>query len=290
MRGVRSIHTLSFGALYIEAWNRSLGEAEDTLLGPATGFLIGIPGDFWLVTAWHVLSGRRSDNGAAMRADGLRPDYLRVRFAGEGDDGFQPVNRDFELYDEKFQVGPRWRSHSERRIDVAALHIGAVPESVVEAFMPNTWPTLRDLFAPEHRAQQGSEVDVDIPLRITDRLFVLGFPFGHTGSWPFAVWTAAPVASEPLARWDQLPGFLLDSRTRPGQSGSPVVMHIRPGEPVVAGGDVFTHDESATALVGVYSGRLDPNADLGMVWTTDALFEILPEVAPPGWTSPAPVR
>ncbi|WP_461025374.1 serine protease family protein, partial [Streptomyces heilongjiangensis] len=143
---------------------------------------------------------------------------------------------------------------------------------------------------PDRRAQQGSEVDVDIPLRITDRLFVLGFPFGHTGSWPFAVWTAAPVASEPLARWDQLPGFLLDSRTRPGQSGSPVVMHIRPGEPVVAGGDVITHEESVTALVGIYSGRLDPNADLGMVWTTDALFKILPEVAPPGWTSPDPVR
>ncbi|MFD9038780.1 trypsin-like peptidase domain-containing protein [Streptomyces bottropensis] len=290
MRGVRSIHTLSFGALYIEAWNRSLGGAEDTLLGPATGFLVGIPGDFWLVTAWHVLSGRRSDNGAAMRDDGLRPDYLRVRFAGEGDDGYHPVSRDFELYDEEFHSGPRYRSHSERRVDVAALHIGAVPDSAVEAFMPNTWPTLRDLFAPERRAQQGSEVDVDIPLRITDRLFVLGFPFGHTGSWPFAVWTAAPVASEPLARWDQLPGFLLDSRTRPGQSGSPVVMHIRPGEPVVAGGDVITHDESITALVGVYSGRLDPNADLGMVWTTNALFEILPEVAPPGWTSPDSVR
>ncbi|MFE0357539.1 trypsin-like peptidase domain-containing protein [Streptomyces nigra] len=290
MRGVRSIHTLSFGALYIEAWNRSLGGAEDTLLGPATGFLVGIPGDFWLVTAWHVLSGRRSDNGAAMRDDGLRPDYFRVRFAGEGDDGFHPVSRDFELYDEEFQSGPRFRSHSERRVDVAALHIGAVPDSAVEAFMPNSWPTLRDLFAPERRAQQGSEVDVDIPLRITDRLFVLGFPFGHTGSWPFAVWTAAPVASEPLARWDQLPGFLLDSRTRPGQSGSPVVMYIRPGEPVVAGGDVITHDESIVALVGVYSGRLDPNADLGMVWTTDALFEIIPEVAPPGWTSSDPVR
>ncbi|GAB2925519.1 hypothetical protein [Streptomyces heilongjiangensis] len=102
MRGVRSTHTLSFGALYIEAWHRSLGEAKDTLLGPATGFLVGFPGDYWLVTAWHVLSGRRSDNGEAMRDDGLRPDYLRVRFAGEGDDGFRPINRDFELYNEEF--------------------------------------------------------------------------------------------------------------------------------------------------------------------------------------------
>ncbi|MFD5493683.1 trypsin-like peptidase domain-containing protein [Streptomyces sp. NPDC127091] len=289
MRGVHSIHTLSFGALYIEAWHRSLGEAEDTRLGPATGFLIGVPGDFWLVTAWHVLSGRRSDNGDAIRKDGLRPDYLRVRFAGEGQGGYHPVDQHFELYDGEFQSSPRWRSHSERRIDIAALYIGAVPEAAVEAFMPNTWPTLRDLFTRERRAQVGSEMDVDIPLRITDRLFVLGFPFGNTGSWPFAVWTAAPVASEPLARWDQLPGFVLDSRTRPGQSGSPVVMHIRPGEPVVAGGDVIVHEESVTALVGVYSGRLDPNADLGMVWTTDALFEILPEVAPPGWTPPDPI-
>ncbi|MER0429666.1 S1 family peptidase [Streptomyces microflavus] len=233
MQGVRSIHTLSFAALYIEAVYRSRGDADDMLLGPATGFLIGIPGDFWLVTARHVLSGRRSDDGKVMSETGLCPDYLRVRFAGEGDDGFRPVDRDYELYHDESQSSPLWRSHPEQRVDIAVLHLGAVPEGAVEAFLPNTWPTVRQLDPEERRAQQGSDADIDIPLRITDRLFVLGFPFGNQGSWPFAVWTAAPVASEPLARWDGLPGFLLDSRTRPGQSGSPVVMHIRPGEPVV---------------------------------------------------------
>ncbi|MEV7789676.1 trypsin-like peptidase domain-containing protein [Streptomyces sp. NPDC088106] len=287
MRGVHSVHTLSFGALYIEAWFRSRGEAEDEHLGSATGFLMGIPGDFWLVTAWHVVSGCRSDDGKVRRDDGLRPDYLRVRFAGEADDGFRSVVREYELYDDESQQDQRWRSPDDRRVDIAALRIGATPDGVVEAFMPNTWPTVRELFSPEYRARQGSDADVDIPLRITDRLFVLGFPFGQTGSWPFAVWTAAPVASEPLQGWNGLPGFLLDSRTREGQSGAPVVMVIRPGDLVVTGGDVLMHDESAIALVGVYSGRIHPDSDLGMVWTTDALFGAVPEVAPPGWEPPA---
>ncbi|WP_406132274.1 trypsin-like peptidase domain-containing protein [Streptomyces sp. NBC_00989] len=281
---------LSFAALYIEAWHRSRGDAGDALLGPATGFLVGIPGRFWLVTAWHVLSGRRSDIGDAIRKDGLRPDFVRVRFAGQREGrfdptGFDPIDQDFELYDEEFQSSPRFRSPGDRRIDIAALYIGSVPETAVDVFMPNTWPTVRELYPTDHRAELGSDADAVIPLRITDRLFVLGFPFGDTGSWPYAVWTAAPVASEPLAPWNGLPAFLLDSRTRPGQSGSPVVMHIRPGEPVVAGGHVHLHEESVTALVGIYSGRLDPNADLGLVWSTDALFEFLPEVAPPGWSS-----
>ncbi|AZP14783.1 hypothetical protein EJC51_00535 [Streptomyces aquilus] len=283
MQGVQRVHTLSLGALYIQSWSRSYGDAKDKLLGPATGFLIGVPGDYCLVTAWHVFSGRRSDDGEIMREDALCPDFVRVHFAGEADDGFQPVIQQYELYDEEFQHGPRWRSPADRRVDIAALHIGAAPEGVVEAFMPNTWPTLRDLFPPERRAAQGSEADIDLPLRITDKLFVLGFPFGDVGTWPFAVWTVAPVASEPLACWNNLPGFLLDSRTREGQSGAPVLMHIRPGEPVVVGGEAIVHDESVTALVGVYSGRIHKESDLGKVWTVDALFELVPEVAPPGW-------
>ncbi|MER6496106.1 trypsin-like peptidase domain-containing protein [Streptomyces griseorubiginosus] len=286
MEGIRRIDTLSFTALYIEAWYRSRGDAEDLLLGPATGFLVGVPGDYWLVTAWHVLSGRRSDTGAVMsESTGLCPDYVRVRFASQED--LTPIHAEYPLYTDESQDTPRFRSPDNQRIDIAALHIGTVPGTAVDAPLGNTWPTLRDLHPREPRLQLGTEADTPIPLRITDRLFVLGFPFGDTGSWPFAVWTAAPVASEPLARWNGLPGFLLDSRTREGQSGSPVVMHIRPGEPVVADGQVHMHEESVTALVGIYSGRLKRNSDLGMVWTTDALFGFLPEVAPPNWVPPA---
>ncbi|MGW7469160.1 hypothetical protein ACWGJT_31975 [Streptomyces xantholiticus] len=117
MRGVPGVNTLSFAALYIEAWSRSRGTAPDIRLGPATGFLMGIPGDFWLVSAWHVFSGRRSDNGGHMRSDCLRPDYLRVRFAGQDGDSFRPIDRDYELYpaDDEAQRQPLFRSHSDRR-------------------------------------------------------------------------------------------------------------------------------------------------------------------------------
>ncbi|ELP69699.1 trypsin-like peptidase domain-containing protein [Streptomyces turgidiscabies] len=282
MRGVHGVNTLSFSALYIEAWFRSRGEGPDVRLGSGTGFLVGVPDDFWLVTAGHVVSGRNTETGELEDDRGLWPDYLRVRFARQGEGGeFEPVDQEVALYadGDEAQV-PVWRSPAQQRADVAAVPIGSVPEGAVDAFLLTGWPTVRDLYPQDRRAGAGAEADAELPLRVMDRLYVLGFPFGDTGSWPFAVWTAAPVASEPLARWNGLPGFLLDSRTRSGQSGAPVLMHIRPGEMVLAGGEVHVHEEWVTALVGVYSGRLNENSDLGMVWTTEVLDEILPEFAP----------
>ncbi|WP_416960774.1 S1 family peptidase [Streptomyces sp. Agncl-13] len=275
---------MSSTALYIESWHRSRGDAPDERLGSGTGFLMGIPGDFWLVTAWHVLSGRNSVTKEVRDKLARCPDFLRVRFARRGEGGeFEAADENFELYPEgdEFKERPLWRSPSEQRIDVAALRIGNVPESAEDPFLPNEWPTLRDLHPPDRRAGLRADADIDLPLRVADRLYVLGFPFGDTGSWPFAVWTAALVASEPMRGWDGLPGFLLDSRTRPGQSGSPVLMHLRPGDSVFVNGDVHLHEEWVTALVGVYSGRINKESDLGMVWTAETLFDLLPQLAPP---------
>ncbi|MFC8434917.1 hypothetical protein [Streptomyces sp. NPDC057253] len=49
------------------------------------------------------------------------------------------------------------------------------------------------------------------------------------------------------------------------------------------------HDESVTALVGVYSGRINKSSDLGKVWTVDALFKLVPEVASRGWEPALPL-
>lgn len=282
MRGVHGVHTLSFSALYIEAWFRSRGDDPDVFLGAGTGFLVGVPDDFWLVTARHVVSGRNAETNELESDKGFWPDYLRVRFARQGEGGgFEPVDQEVALYaDVDEDEVPLWRSPAQRRVDVAAVRIGSVPEGAVDAFLPIGWPTVRDLYPEARRANAGADADVDLPLRVMDRLYVLGFPFGDTGSWPFAVWTVAPVASEPMAQWNGLPCFLLDSRTRRGQSGSPVMMHIRPGEMVFAGGGVYAHEEWVTALVGVYSGRINEDSDLGMVWTTEVLEEILPQFAP----------
>src|SRR5262249_47041902 len=71
--------------------------------------------------------------------------------------------------------------------------------------------------------------------------------------------------------------LLVDTASRPGMSGSPVILrtygtHMSPGEVTVAAG-------AANKFIGVYSGRLhtqDPlEAQIGMVWPAIYIDEII---------------
>jgi hypothetical protein len=68
--------------------------------------------------------------------------------------------------------------------------------------------------------------------------------------------------------------FLIDCRTRKGQSGSPVIRYRN-------GGGIIPHDNGAevvspvSKLLGLYSGRINSDSDLGVVWKTWAIAELL---------------
>jgi hypothetical protein len=81
--------------------------------------------------------------------------------------------------------------------------------------------------------------------------------------------STAPTAS----MWSL--SFLVDSRSRPGQSGAPVLLYLRPGDPVIENDDVYEHGQFVHGLVGLSSGRIHDDSDLGMVWTAQAIREVL---------------
>jgi hypothetical protein len=68
-----------------------------------------------------------------------------------------------------------------------------------------------------------SRGEIDVAIGITQQLSIVGYPFGRTGGGGFPIWVQGWIATEPSIDFDALPCFLIDSRTRPGQSGSPVV-------------------------------------------------------------------
>ena len=285
--GFGSFSQLSLAPLYLEIFGRSLGTDPDRLLSTATGFLVGTPdaesGELFqahLVTAWHVLAGLN-----AQTLEPLKPlydaDYLAVHYVPDSGDTSRPHKRKYELTrtDEEGIKHNLWLEHPRgSAIDVGALPIGSIPRGVVCAPLDpssTSWPTLGHLFSKDHPSRSEAERDTPLPLRVTDRLFIIGYPFGDKGTWPAAIWTTAPIASEPVAQYNKLPAFLVDSRSRPGQSGAPVVLHIRPDDPVWANGDVYVHEQEVIALVGLYSGRIAKDSDLGMVWTNQAIREVL---------------
>lgn len=280
----RQMHTLSLAPLDVESWYVSPHTDLAERLGGATAFLVTYPDGSGprthIVTAGHVLTGRHADTGLSRNGDdAVYPTELRVWYpVASGSDLVARIVT-HQLYVDSANLDTaRWLTHpSGPWVDVVALPIPAPPEESFARSVSLCWPIVGDLYGPVLPSEvEGSEAASEpIPLRIADRLFVVGFPFEDLGTWPTAIWTTAPIASEPMIRYNDQPSFLVDSRTRAGQSGAPVFLHLTPNDPVWVGGDVYLHEEQIDALVGVYSGRRNRESDLGMVWTTEALEEVL---------------
>ena len=273
-----AVNPLSTCALFVEGWARRRDNtgAPPTKVGTATGFLVTAAGAGpVLVTARHVLSGEDMITGEYE----VKPEYLSIRFppaAGHA----APAPLQVELYDDyPTGAGRRWVDHPRgREVDVAALPI-AVPEGADVTFLdPDPAPlTLVSFWLPDNGPPP--EPDIAVQTGVTDRLFVVGWPYGDTGTWPHAVWSTGYVSTEPDLGWAGLPAFLLDCRSRTGQSGAPVLLHVNPTDTLrLADGDSLHHGVTLTRLVGVYSGRVDREGDLGRVFTTEAIRDVLAEL------------
>ena len=118
--------------------------------------------------------------------------------------------------------------------------------------------------------------DEGIRLDMGGDLFIIGFPFGRTGGAALAIWGQGSLATEPDVDYEELPCVLVDSRTRPGQSGSPVIAYVpRGGTLYMKRGDVHMMSDERVELVGVYSGRMNQDSDLGYVWKASVVGQII---------------
>ena len=132
-----------------------------------------------------------------------------------------------------------------------------------------------------------------VDLGVGDDVTVVGFPFGVNVN-ALGIWTRASIASEYDADYEGLPVFLVDARTRDGQSGSPVIFFRTGGyltkygalqlppikEPRSPGAPInedAPRPDVPTTLefLGVYSGRIDERSDLGFVWRPSVVREII---------------
>lgn len=194
----RPVETPSLVALCVQ----SVALGND--LGSATGFIANSAAGPMLITNWHVVSGRHPETGRPIHPSLAVPDHLRV-FHHEGySDGFTRWGwRTEPLYDA--DNNPLWVEHPRRRqaVDVVALRL--TQTAGVEL-------TTCDI----HDRGDGDR------LRPATRVSVVGFPFGIRSEGGLGIWTTGFVASEPELASEDWPVFLIDCRTRAGQSGSPV--------------------------------------------------------------------
>jgi hypothetical protein len=249
------INPPSVQSLFLQALFR------EQVLSSATGFFFSHGGSSHLITSRHVVTGVRQDDGTCLGKDKGVPNRLRVwifRRIDEGGTQWAPVT--VPLY---ISGAPNWLEHRQlgTRADIVAIPV--VPMPPLKVFPYN----LTEHLAP-------------IAVHPGKMVSVVGFPFGKAAGGRLPIWSSGFVATELDVDYDDLPVFLIDCRARTGQSGSPVVSYLPGGPALLEDGFTRLFDGPAVRFLGAYSGRINPESDLGMVWKATAIAELVGDGVP----------
>ena len=152
----------------------------------------------------------------------------------------------------------RWYEHPKgQAIDVIALPITVDDEVLVYEF---------DL----------SLADFDMVVQVAMPVSIIGFPFERATTGLLPIWKTGHIASDPDMDYGGRPVFLIDATTRGGMSGSPVVLRVYGDYPTRRASTIG--DKSWTRFLGVYSGRIHDQTEIGGVWRPSVIKEILATV------------
>lgn len=255
---------------------------KNGLVATATGFFYETAGALFIVTNWHVVSGKHFLTKQPVSGTGRLPTHLVCDFLINSDpmqDGRATMSRAptrVALYDDKDR-NPLWSEHPTHgsHCDVVALPIRASLSS------PNVF----------HRAANSIDEQARVPIRPGCTVFLIGFPRSLRIRPGLPLWKSGYIASEPtfdVSIGNQtLQAFFIDSQTREGMSGSPVYGHYvgmwNPDDPY---GGLDEHQEflpantmigGAMQFVGCYSGRVghdEENAAVGLCWRAEIVREV----------------
>ncbi|MHB1095629.1 MAG: S1 family peptidase [Gemmatimonadaceae bacterium] len=227
---------------------------RDNVLGTATGFVVRWKDRPFLVTNWHVLTGRHAETGKPLSDSGALPDEIAI-YHHSGVRLGQWVLRREPLYRNGQQL---WLQHPKgQSVDVAVL-------------------PLTQLDGVELRPLELELASVEMETLVGMPVSIVGFPLGLKEPVGFAIWKTGHIATDPDVPRHGLPLFLVDATTRSGMSGSPVI--LRRSDGIALRGDAIVAASPSNRFLGVYSSRLnsdDESLELGNVWKPDSILDVL---------------
>jgi hypothetical protein len=233
---------------------------NETPLPEATGFVWKRRDCFYLITNWHVASAAHLFTKTLLLKGGSRPNKFQCLFIIRvGDFGRERI--EIPVRDEN--DNPRWLVHpmqTKRPVDIVAIPLNAEELKTKVTLLP-----VNEL-APGKLA-----------IRVGMEVFILGYPFGSAPP-AFPVWKRGSIASEPDLVKLTTRYYLVDTASRPGMSGSPVILRSWSNHILESSNLVATTDKPIDRIIGIYSGRKDnapAEAQIGMVWHVDYIDEII---------------
>jgi len=192
--GIITVLEPSFKSLFLGL------RANGTELATGTGFLVQSPIGPVLITNRHNVTGRHNETGELLSKEtGGVPSEIAIWHNCKGRLGSW-----IKLIEPLFEnEKPRWFEHPKlgAHADVIALPLTLTQDVDFHTYDLNKKTALQQLMP-------------------SDMVSVVGFPYGLSAGGRLAIWVTGFIASEPELDY---PHFLIDCRTRKGQSGSPVI-------------------------------------------------------------------
>lgn len=295
-------------SLYIKScFNTEETVFEGIVLSTATGFLLKEDDKIFLITNRHVVTGKNIFTGKNLDEKyAAIPNTLIVEFSYEverknGNDKFLGNPFKINLYKDNNIINENkvWLEHPvyKDKVDIVAIDVTDICQKSIDILCSVGNCKVAKIPVYENIN------DINFIPEVTNQVFVVGYPYGYTTTSKryLPIWSRGTIASEyeenltiPLEYIDELnklfnalelenddekkreikekiekvyyyemPMFLVDAKTRNGQSGSPVIMYKK------------VNDEEKTFLLGIYSGRINEKSDLGYVWKTELIKEIV---------------
>jgi hypothetical protein len=248
---------------------------------PATAFIIRTGAFYFLVTALHVLTGRHwqtkalSDNGLIPNGFTLLVPFYKHLPPREHEIFWIPFEIRIQTEGRDEKVAP-WLVHPTLRedVDVAILPLSDFPKRVHDNLVSRGKADNHyEIFSFDYNSAP------KLRTAVGDDVFVVGFPENIKTAGEMPIWKRGSIASEPDIDIDDLPYLLVDTGTRSGMSGAPVLRRASAGIfPYGDGTNFGAFSKPRTELFGIYSGRFgadDLSSQLGIVWKEKVISEIL---------------
>ncbi|EGR1703763.1 serine protease [Vibrio cholerae] len=213
-----------------------------------------------LVTNRHNVTGRHQQTGECLSPTLGVPDNIVIHFHRPGEDIGDWIKVKLPLYRE--DGSPFWIEHPSlgEKADIVALNLN--------------WGS--DVLKIPYYLKLDLD-RVGMVVSPAEPVSVIGFPFGMSTSGKLPVWATGFLAQELSLISEDDPVFLIDCRTRQGQSGSPVIAFRTSGYRTIKDNRISATLSGRVAweFLGIYSGRVNAQSDLGRVWHVSALEELL---------------
>lgn len=257
------IHYLSLSTHYL-----MMLAPTEAILATGTGFLYQRESMIYLITNGHNVTRLNPETNERISKNIAYPVKIKtqVRIKHPEIVGmFGYLEKEIHLYQDEDYQKPIWFVHPKfgYSVDVIAIPLVDTRTVIHENYQ----------FYPINNYSFQDQFDVTI----ADEIYILGYPFNILGDHMLPIWKRASVASEPSVDINGLPKYLVDTATKSGMSGSPVIMrrttvHKGTEEKNMIIGTVQN-------FAGIYSGRIgvknELEAQLGIVWKRHLVDEII---------------